>query len=105
MSKDSLWTHIEPNAGVLSACLPYLANVCGQNLAKALKSLSGLIYKTTSLLRLHGQTKDSTGNTTVDKSCTQRATYEAYNLNDNDYEGLPRLKDKDASEESVRNLV
>jgi len=103
--RDAIWTYIEPNAGVISACLPYLANIFGQNLAKALKFISNFAYKTTSLLRTHGPAKDSTDSTYISKNGTQRATYEGYELKENDHQGLPRFKDRNVSQESVRNLV
>lgn len=103
--KDSIWTHVELNAGVISACLPYLANIFGQNLAKAFKSLSNLAYNTTSLLRLRGHTNNNTDNTSVSQIGTHRATYEAYETKDSNHQGLPTFKDRDMSEESVRNLV
>ena len=103
--KDAIWTYIEPNAGVLSACLPYLANIFGQNFAKALKVISNFAYKTTSPLRPHGPTNDSTDSTYISKHGTQRATYEGYELNENDHQNVPRFKDRNISQDSVRNLV
>jgi len=102
--KDAIWTYIEPNAGVISACLPYLANIFGQSLAKALKFISTLAYRTSLLLRSHGA-NDSTNSTYTSKRGTQRATYEGYELNENGHQDLPRSKNKKVSQDSVRNLV
>lgn len=103
--KDAIWTYIEPNAGVISACLPYLANIFGQNFAKAVKVISNFAYKTTSFLRPRGPANDSTDSTYNRKHGTQRATYEGYELNENDHQNLPEFKDRNVSQESVRNLV
>lgn len=103
--KDAIWTYIEPNAGVLSACLPYLANIFGQSFTKALKFISNFAYKTASLWRPHGPANNSTDSTYISKHGTQRATYEGYELNENDHQNLPRFKDRNISQDSVRNLV
>ena len=102
--KDSVWTYIEPNAGVLSACLPYLANVFGRWILHVAKILSTFGTKTKSLLRLHSRTDHKTEDTNTMECGTQRATHEAYELTDNDH-GLPAFKDREFSQDSVRNLV
>ncbi|KAL8753029.1 MAG: hypothetical protein Q9184_005543 [Pyrenodesmia sp. 2 TL-2023] len=101
----SIWTYIEPNAGVLSACLPYLAHVFGKRLLDAFKTLSALMSRTTSKLGLLRWTNRSSLKTDIAKPGTQRAAYEAYDLSDNTHKGLPAYKNGAASEESVRHLV
>lgn len=102
--KDSVWTYIEPNAGVLSACLPYLANVFGRRILQVIKFVSAFGSKTKSLLRLYSPTDHNTKDTNTVEHGTQRATHEAYELNNSDH-GLPAFKDRDLSQDSVRNLV
>lgn len=102
--KDSVWTYIEPNAGVLSACLPYLANVFGRRILQVAKYVSDFRSKTKSFLRLHERTDHRTKSTITADRGTQRATHETYELT-NSTDGLPEFKDRRLSHDSVRNLV
>ena len=103
--KDAVWTWIEPNAGVLSACLPYLANIFGQRLLKLVSILSTFGKRTTSFLRLRSRTDHSLKNTNTVQCGTQRATHESYELSDDNDHRLPESKNRDVSQESVRHLV
>lgn len=103
--EDSIWTYVEPHAGVVSACLPFLANVFGQRLLKALKNVSSFASRTLASLRLHSRTDHSTKETNTLKSGTQRARHEAYELRDDTHGGLPEFRDRYISQESVRHLV
>ncbi|KAL8963660.1 MAG: hypothetical protein Q9193_000104 [Seirophora villosa] len=101
----SIWTYVEPNTGVMSACLPFLAHVFGKRLVDAFKSFSALMGRTTSRLGLLRRTDNSPSKTDIVKPGTQRAAYEAYDLSDNAQKGLPAYRNEGASQESVRNLV
>lgn len=98
--KDAVWTYIEPNAGIVSACLPYLANVFGQRFLKFLLYLSSFAGKATSLLRRSQGTDHST-----DTMQTPRAAHESYELSDDADQGLPDPKHGKISRESVQYLV
>ena len=67
----SIWTYIEPEAGIISACLPVLANVFGHSVINLLKTLSDWGARFTL-----SNTRKSAGTTPG----TQRATYEAFDL-------------------------
>ena len=103
--KDSVWTYIEPNAGVLSACLPYLANIFGQRILKMAKVLSAIGTRASTLLRFLSRTDHRTKDTNTVERGTQRATHESYELNIDNDNGVPDFKDRDLSQESVRQLV
>ena len=102
--KDSIWTYVEPTAGILSACLPYLANIFGRRILQVVQFVSDFGSKTKSLLRLYSRTEDGTRDTNTADRETHRATHEAYELN-NSGNDMPAFKDRDLSQESVRNLV
>ena len=68
------------------------------------KLVSAFSSKTKSLLRLYSPTDHNTKDTDTVEHGTQRATHEAYELTDSDH-GVPAFKDRDLSQESVRNLV
>ena len=103
--KDSVWTYIEPNAGVLSACLPYLTNIFGRGILRVAKYVSDFRNNTKSLLRFHERTDKKTKNSSAAERGTQRATHEAYELS-NSIDRSPEFKeDKDLSHDSVRHLV
>ena len=103
--EDSLWTYIEPNAGVISACLPFLAKAIGQKVLKWLKDLSTFGNKTTSLLRFRSKTGHSTKDSSSAKPGTARALHEDYDLSDHHFKGIMVDKDRETSEESIRRLV
>ncbi|KAL8732132.1 MAG: hypothetical protein Q9181_004047 [Wetmoreana brouardii] len=103
--KDAIWTYIEPNAGVLGACLPYLANVFRHKIVDALKSVWKAAQRSTSFLRLRSRTESDEDNTEGGKIGTQRARYESYDMGMDNERGVTAYKNSGASQESVRHLV
>ena len=103
--KAAIWTYIEPDAGIISACLPFLASVFGQRIADLLKALSTFGSRTALLLRLRLPTANNTKRTTTVASRTQRATYEEFDLDEDNDGPIPAAMKQDAGTESVRNLV
>ena len=78
----AIWTYIEPDAGIISACLPFLANVFGHRVIGFLKDLSDWGAKMT----LTNRKK-----TTSTRSGTQRATYEAFDLDEESQLPIPAV--------------
>ena len=103
--KDAIWTYIEPNAGVMSACLPYLANIFGQRLLELLRGLRTLGNRSTSFLRIRSRTDYHKSDASDFKAGTQRATHESYELGNDNKHIVSQFKDGSTSEESVRHLV
>ena len=103
--KDAIWTYIEPNAGVISACLPYLANLFGSRVVNAFKSVSNLVDRTVSFLLYRFRPDRSTKTNNTTKFGTQRAAFESYELNENHDFGVHKVEDRRTSQESIRNLV
>ena len=72
------------------------------------KVLSTLGSRATTFFRLLSRTDNKSKDENSAQYGTQRATHEAYELNNNNddvFPGLPRFKDKNISEESVTHLV
>ena len=103
--EDSIWTYVEPNAGLLSACLPFLAKIFGHSLMNWLDLLTTLGSKTASLLGLHSKSDASKADTIVAGPRTHRAAHESYELGQNDGKRFTKLGDGHNSHESVRQLV
>ena len=104
--KDSVWTIIEPNAGVISACLPYLANILGQKFLNFLKLLSSFASRTSSILLLRSRTNRST--TEDSHSIKMRlsgAAAEAYKLDSDHSHPIPKFNDVSISEASLNHPV
>ena len=76
----SIWTYIEPEAGMISACLPFLANAFGHSIVNLLKTLSDWGARFTM-----SNTKKSSN--TIPG--TQRATYEAFDLDEDNQRPIP----------------
>ena len=102
--KDSVWTYIEPNAGVVSACLPYLVNVFGRRILQLVKFLSDLRNNTKSLVRLHEWSNKKIEDTNSAELGSHRATYDACELTDS-IDRSPEFKERDLSHDSVEKLV
>ena len=102
--EDSVWTYIEPNAGVMSACLPYLVNVFGRKILQLVKFVSDLRNNTKSLMRLHEWSDKKIEDTNIAELRTHRATQEAYELT-NGIDRSPEFKEKDLGHDSVEKLV
>ena len=78
--RPALWAYIEPDAGIISACLPFLVNVFGHTIVNLLKSISDWGTKGTC------SSKKKFAGTTPG---TQRATYEAFDLDDDNQDPVP----------------
>ena len=103
--KAALWTYIEPDAGIISACLPFLANVFGQRIAVLLKRLSSFNSRTTSTLKRRVGSVYSSKIAVTANSGTQRATYEEFDLDEDNQGPIPASMTQDAGADSIRNLV
>ncbi|KAL8706575.1 MAG: hypothetical protein Q9201_000388 [Fulgogasparrea decipioides] len=103
--RDAIWTDMELNAGVLGACLPYLANIFGHKVVDALKSVWKFARRSTPFLRLRSRTESNEDSTGAGKIGTQRARYESYEMGMDNKRGVTAYKNVGASQESVRNLV
>ena len=86
--RAAIWTYIEPDAGIISACLPFLANVFGHRVIDLLKTWSDWGAKATLNIK----------KTTYTASGTQRATYEAFDLDEENQLPIPAVMKLGAGE-------
>lgn len=97
-SRAFIWTYIEPDAAIISACLPSLANTLGHKIFNAFKVIPAVVIRAFEHFRrrgkgMHGKDVGHTA------QCTQRAAYEAFDLDEHNDIPIPAaLKHNDKTE-------
>ena len=103
--RDANWIYIEPNAGIISACLPFLTNIFGQQLREVMDWISNLSTRTIALVRIRMKSYVNIDATQEGGPTTHRAAHESYKLHDDDDRAIPGFRDQFGKAESIQSSI
>ncbi|KAL8722846.1 MAG: hypothetical protein Q9225_000733 [Loekoesia sp. 1 TL-2023] len=104
MFYHSLWANIEPDAAIISACLPFLANIFGRKIFNAVKAVPAVGRRVPEILQC--EKAERHGKDVADAApWTQRAAHEAYDLDENYNIPVPAALERSDETGSFQHLV
>ena len=103
--QDGIWIYIEPNTGIISACLPFLANIFGQYLREVINRISQFGSRTISLVRVRLNLYANTNVTQEGGSRTHRVAHESYEPHDDNDRAMPGFRDQVGKAESIEDVM